>query len=326
MYAFTFSTYLGSILPFKNSYWSDKLIAGSVILFFAIINIVSVKGMGKIEDWMVYSKLVLLLFISGLLAGKGKIENFTPIIEADTTLLGILIVASITFVAFEGFQLVIHAYDEMDDPQRNIPRAIYSSILIATLLYVILAMGALATIPKATIIQDKEYALAAGAQEILGELGMFTVIFGALLATSSAISGTLFGASRLLAVIAKDGYLPKPLSHRIKGLIPNYAIITMGISSFVLILSGGLQIILEFGSITFIIVSFLMAYANFTKRNETKTHIIPAIIAMIGLFFGGVLIFYFEFTENPQQLIYILVMYLVLILGAFIYAKKNSMS
>jgi amino acid transporter len=57
LYAFTFSTYLGSILPFKNSYWSDKLIAGSVILFFAIINIVSVKGIGKIEDWMVYSKL-----------------------------------------------------------------------------------------------------------------------------------------------------------------------------------------------------------------------------------------------------------------------------
>jgi uncharacterized membrane protein YczE len=100
----------------------------------------------------------------------------------------------------------------------------------------------------------------------------------------------------------------------------------MGISSFVLILSGGLQIILEFGSITFIIVSFLMAYANFTKRNETKTYIVTAIIAMIGLFYGEILIFYFEFTENPQQLIYILVMYLVLILGAFIYAKKNSMS
>jgi len=324
LYAFTFSTYLGSILPFNNSYWSNKIIAGSIILFFAVINIVSVKGMGKIEDWMVYTKLILLLFISGLLAGKGHLENFTPIIESDTTLLSILIIASITFVAFEGFQLVIHAYDEMDEPQKNIPRAIYSSIAIATILYIILAIGALATIPKEIIVQDKEYALAAGAQAILGDFGMFIVIFGALLATSSAISGTLFGASRLIAVIAKDGFLPSKLSNRINGHIPNYAIITMSIFSFALILSGGLQIILEFGSITFIIVSFLMAYANYIKRHETKTHIFPAVIAMLGLLLGGILIFYFEFEENPLQLIYILLMYLLLILGAYIYAKKNE--
>lgn len=324
LYAYTFSTYLGSILPFNDSYWSNKLIAGSIILFFAVINIVSVKGMGKIEDWMVYTKLILLLFISGLLAGKGHLENFTPIIESDTTLLSILIIASITFVAFEGFQLVIHAYDEMDDPQKNIPRAIYSSISIATILYVVLAIGALATIPKEIIIQDKEYALAAGAQEILGDFGMFIVIFGALLATSSAISGTLFGASRLIAVIAKDGFLPSKLSNRINGHIPNYAIITMSVFSFVLILSGGLQIILEFGSITFIIVSFLMAYANYKKRHETNTHIFPAITAMLGLLIGGILIFYFEFKENPHQLVYILLMYLLLIFGAYIYAKKNK--
>ena len=227
LYAFTFSTYLGSVLPFEDSFWSNKLIAGGIIFIFAIINIVSVKGMGKLEDWMVYTKLVLLLFISALLAGKGHLENFTPLIESDTSLLNIFIIASITFVAFEGFQLVIHAYDEMETPQKNIPRAIYSSILIATLLYIILALGALATIPKEIIIQDKEYALAAGAQSILGDVGMFIVIFGALLATSSAISGTLFGASRLIAVIAKDGYLPNKLAHRENGHIPKYAIITM---------------------------------------------------------------------------------------------------
>ncbi len=324
LYAFTFSTYLGSILPFNDSYWSNKLIAGGIILLFAVINIVSVKGMGKIEDWMVYTKLILLLFISILLAGKGRIENFNPIIESDTSLLSILIISSITFVAFEGFQLVIHAYNEMHDPQKNIPLAIYSSIGIATFLYVILAIGALATIPKEIIIQDKEYALAAGAQEILGDFGMFLVIFGALLATSSAISGTLFGASRLIAVIARDGYFPRKLSHRIQGHIPNYAIITMSIFSFSLILSGGLQIILEFGSITFIIVSFLMAYANYKKRRETKTHIIPAIIAMIGLFSGGILILYFEYTENKEQLMYIFLMYMLLIFGAYFFAKRNK--
>jgi amino acid transporter len=42
-----------------------------------------------------------------------------------------LIVASLTFVAYEGFQLVIHAMDEMNNPEKNIPRAIYSAIILA---------------------------------------------------------------------------------------------------------------------------------------------------------------------------------------------------
>jgi len=324
LYSFTFSTYFCSVLPIENPFWWNKIVAAGILLLFTIINMVSVKGMGKIEDWMVYTKLIILLFISGLLAGKGDVKNFTPMLDSNSSLMGILIISAITFVAFEGFQLVIHAYNEMSNPQKNIPRAIYSAILIATTLYVVLAIGALATIPKELIIQDKEYALAAGAEQILGKVGMFAVIFGALLATSSAISGTLFGASRLMAVIATDGYLPKKLSNRIKVHIPNYAIITMSILAFVLILSGGLQIILEFGSITFIIVSFLMAYANFVKREETKTHIVPAIIAMSGLFIGGTLIFYFELTENPKQLIYIFSIYFILILGAWLYSKNKT--
>lgn len=324
LYAFTFSTYLCSLLPIKDPFWIKKIVAGGIILIFTIVNLVSVKGMGKIEDWMVYTKLIILLFISGLLAGKGDIQNFTPIIESDTSLISILIIASITFVAFEGFQLVIHAYDEMDDPQKNIPKAIYSAIIIATLLYVGLAIGTLSAIPKEAIISGKEYALAAGAKDILGNFGRLIVIFGALLATSSAISGTLFGASRLMAIIAQDGYLPNKLANRVKGHIPNYAIITMSVFSFGLILSGGLQIILEFGSITFIIVSFLMAFSNFKKRNETNTKLYPAIIAMIGLLTAGLLIFYFEYMENLKGLIYILSMYLILIVGAIIYAKKHK--
>lgn len=324
LYAFTFSTYLRSVLPIPDTIWANRAIACGILLIFSIINLVSVKGMGKIEDIMVYTKIVLLLIISGLLAANGSINNVTPVFETDSSLLTIVMVASITFVAFEGFQLVIHAYDEMDNPAKNIPRAIYGAILIATTLYVVLAIGALAAIPHELIIQDKEYALAAGAQNVLGNFGRFVVIFGALLATSSAISGTLFGASRLMAVIAADGYMPKKLSNRIKVHIPNYAIVTMSLFAFVLILSGGLQIILEFGSITFITVSFLMAFANFRKRHETKTHILPAIVAMLGLFVAGSLIFWFEYDTDPKQLIYILSLYGLLAIGAFWFARRQD--
>jgi amino acid transporter len=324
LYAYTFSSYFCSQFPSLESSLSHKVVAGGIIALFATINLISVKGMGKIEDLLVYTKIAFLLFISGIMAGKGDLHQFWPIIDASTSWSSVITVAAITFVAFEGFQLVIHAYNEMSAPQKNIPRAIYSSIFIATFLYIILAVGALAVIPKATIIADKEYALAAGAHVFLGGFGQFIVIFGALLATSSALSGTLFGASRLVAVIADDGYFPKALAHRIKVHIPQNAIIMMSLFAYALILTGGLKLILEFGSITFIIVSFLMAWANYRMRAKTKTSLLMAIAAMLGLFIAGVLIIYFEFTQDSHELFTIFGMYTVLVAGSFLYAKRQE--
>lgn len=324
LYAYTFSSYLCSILPVSQDGFTQKLLAGAIIAFFAAINILSVKGMGIIEDWMVYVKVVVLLFISIFLAIKGKHENFTPVLTEHTNWLYIFIIASVTFVSYEGFQLVIHAYKEMDKPQKKIPISIYSALAMAVVIYVVLAVGALANIPKVNIIQDKEYALAAGASKVLGTPGLFLVIFGALLATSSAISGTLFGASRLMAVIADDGYFPKLLSKRRKTYIPYAAIIVMTLFAFSLILSGGLKVILEFGSITFIAVSFLMAWVNYRKRKETKTHVIFAIIAMLGLFIAGILIFYFEYIETPKQLIYICSIYAAVILFSTLFTYRKD--
>ena len=326
LYAFTFASYFCSQIEFLDNPIWQKIVSGLIISFFAIVNLVSVKGMGKLEDILVYSKIVILLFISGLLTGKGDIQNLIPVVESQTTLTQILIVSAITFVAYEGFQLVIHAYNEMDDPQKNIPRAIYSSIGITTLLYLILSIAALSTIPKEIIIADKEYALAAGAKTYLGQFGHFIVIFGALLATSSAISGTLFGASRLMAVIANDGYFPKSLSKKIKTHIPNRAIITMSLFAFILLATGGLQIILEFGSMTFIIVSLLMAYTNYKKRIDTNSSLIITIVALVGLLLAGLLIVYFEFTENKEQFLYIIIIYILLGIGAFFYSKKTKIN
>lgn len=326
LYAFTFSSYLCSMFPADSPSWTQHVVAGGIISLFVIVNITSVKGMGKIEDLMVYTKIVILLFISGLLMGNGEVNNIQPVFSSNFSLNTLLIIASITFVAFEGFQLVIHAYEEMDAPQRNIPRAIYIAIFAATTLYIVISIGALMAIPKEDIIKDKEFALASGSSVALGQMGYLIVILGALLATSSAISGTIFGASRLMAVIATDGYFPGRLAKRIKTHIPVYAILTMGILAYVLILSGGLQTILEFGSVTFIIVSFLMAYANFKIKDKTKTKGLYAITAMLGLLGALVCIVYYEFTTEPTKMAYIFGLYGILTLCAYLYAKfvKNK--
>ena len=92
--------------------------------------------MGKIEDLMVYTKLAILIVISFVLINNSNTTLPTLIQNNDDIhILSILIVASLTFVAFEGFQLVIHAMNEMNDPKKNIPIAIYSSIVITVIIY-----------------------------------------------------------------------------------------------------------------------------------------------------------------------------------------------
>ena len=324
LYSYTFASYALSGFAIADNEWLRKLVAGAVILAFTLINVWSVKGMGKIEDIMVYTKLVILVIISFVLINNS--QTTLPVLiqnNNDTGLLSILIVASITFVAYEGFQLVINAVNEMENPERNIPRAIYSAIVLAILIYVVISLGAILAIPFEDIIQNEEYALAAGAGKVLGHWGTDLVILGALLATSSAISGTLFGASRQMSVIAKDGYLPGVLARRVNH-IPVYAIISMAGFAFFLVLAGSLETILEFGSVTFLLVSLLMAYANYKIRHLTGSSAILTIIAILGLMSGTALIFYYEFSTQHQQMYFIGGLYALLTLGSWLYSRSKA--
>ncbi|MEJ2141767.1 MAG: APC family permease [Gammaproteobacteria bacterium] len=326
LYSYTFASYAISGFAITDVEWARKAVAGAVIFVFTMINIWSVKGMGKIEDIMVYTKLVILVVISFVLINNSSATLPTLLSgNQNFDFLTILIASSITFVAYEGFQLVINAVNEMERPEKNIPRAIYSAIFLAMLIYVVISLGAILAIPFNDIIQNKEYALASGANDVLGHWGTELIIIGALLATSSALSGTVFGASRQMAVIAGDGYFPGILARRVNR-IPVNAIITMSLLAFCLVLIGSLQEILEFGSITFLFVSLLMAYANYRIRSLTDSSKLITLFSIIALALGTILILYYEARNQPQQLLFILGLYGLLSLGAWAYSitRKNK--
>lgn len=324
LYSYTFASYAISSFSFAENVWIRRLVAGGILSIFALINVWSVKGMGKIEDLMVYTKLMILAVISFVLMDNAQV-SLPQLMETgpQPTVFGILVVASVTFVAYEGFQLVINAVREMESPEKNIPRAIYSAILLAILIYVIIALGAILAIPLQDIIKNQEFALASGAEAILGPWGSRVVILGALLATMSAISGTLFGASRQLAVIAEDGYFPAALAQR-SARIPVRAILLMTSAAFGLVLIGNLRMIVEFGSITFLVVSLLMAIANFRIRRKTGSSTIIAILAISSLTIGAILIFYNEASTEPMQMLFIAALYVVLTLGSWAYSLRNK--
>jgi len=328
LYAYTFSSYSISGFEFANNDMIRKAIAILIIWLFAGINLWSVKGMGKLEDIMVYTKLLILFTISLALIyfGNTDFHTFTQILSQDfesNNTMNILIVASVTFVAYEGFQLVINAVNEMENPDLNIPRAIYTAVILVALIYFIIAMGSVLAIPVEDLIKNKEYALASGAEDIMGLWGRNLVIVGAILATSSAISGTMFGSSRQMARIADDGYLPQALTQR-KKHIPTSAIVAMAFTATLLILIGGLRLILEFGSITFLFVSLLMAIANFKIRKKTHSSTLFTVLSIFGLTIGSTLILWYEYQTKPDQMLFIMILYALLTLGAWGYAHLAS--
>ncbi len=324
LYAYTFASYAISSSSFADNEWVRKSVAAGIIGLFTLVNVWSVKGMGKIEDLMVYTKLVILVVISFVLMNNSSTS--LPVLlrdNTDTTVFDIVIVSSLTFVAYEGFELIINAVNEMKTPDKNIPRAIYTAIGLTIVIYVVIALGAILAIPFDNIVRNQEYALASGAGDILGNWGTNIVIMGALLATSSAISGTVFGSSRQMAVIAKDGYLPSLLAKRVRQ-IPVASILTMSGFAFLLVLAGNLKVILEFGSVTFLLVSLLMAYANFKIRKKTQSSTAITLLALFSLSGGTALILYYEISEQREQMYFITGIYILLTLGSYFFSKIRA--
>lgn len=98
----------------------------------------------------------------------------------------------------------------------------------------------------------------------------------------------------------------------------------MAVMASILVLVGGLELILEFGSITFLLVSLLMAIANHHIGTKTNSSKFITSLSILGLGMGGLLILYYEFKNEWEQMLAIIILYLVLAFGAWIYSKKAA--
>lgn len=184
-------------------------------------------------------------------------------------------------MAFEGFQLITNAVTKTRDPQRNIPRGIYGSIGIVTVLYVLIALVAVGNLDQAGIHAAEEYALAAVAQPVLGTLGVVMVDIAAMLATASAINATIFGASRIAYEMGNDKLAPRPFARLTRSRIPAAGMIAIVALSLLLSVFGGLELIASFSSLTFLLVSLGVCVANYKLKDQTHTAQVPVLLGMV---------------------------------------------
>jgi amino acid transporter len=309
LYAFTFGAYSADLIGFTNNGLVRLLLSASVLLVFFGINLAGARTTGTAEDIVVYVKIAILALFAGagLIASRDSVS--LPTFDQGTG--SVFMAAAIIFVAYEGFQLVTNAVQETEDPKRNVPRGVYSSIIIVTTIYVVLAYIAVISLPIDQLVAAKEYALAAVAKPILGEAGTLLVSLAALLATSSAINGTVFGASRMMADMGADDSMPAIVTRRNRGNAPYVALgILTGLAT-ALTVFGSLDVIASFSSMTFLLVSLLVSIANLRLRTTTGSRpwiVIPGIALMATTI---ILLITYLIQNDPATLGFIVLLYVV---------------
>ncbi|MEX1996987.1 MAG: amino acid permease, partial [Nitrosopumilaceae archaeon] len=149
LYAVAFGSFFGHLLTLvgvPSEYVGvplEKIIAVLVIVLFTYINVKGVSDTGKIGNAITFSQLVIIfvLIVAGLYAmtftnpsWSTNFENFFP-----NGSIGLIIAMGLTFIAFEGYEIIVQTGEEVKNPKKNIPRAIFISLGVVVTLYIIFA-------------------------------------------------------------------------------------------------------------------------------------------------------------------------------------------
>jgi amino acid transporter len=276
LYAYTFGSYGAAMLGVSDGGLARTLLAFAILTLFLLINLRGVRETGVSEDFIVFFKVAIMMTLGVIGLFYIQPGHFHPLFDKGIT--SVFLSGALVFVAFEGFQLITNAVVETDDPERNTPLSIYLSIVIVTLIYITLAVSVMGILSAEEIRISREYAIAEALRPIFGRWGFVLASLAALLATSSAINGTLFGASRMLADIARDGILPVVLARRNRKMIPYYSLLLMYLMASLFVLFGALESIVAFSSMTFLLVSLAVGIANLKLHRETGSH--PGVVLL----------------------------------------------
>ncbi|MBL4590332.1 MAG: amino acid permease [Phycisphaerales bacterium] len=323
LYAFTFGAYGADLLGSDNDPMVRLVLSTGVLLFFMVVNLRGVKSSGRTEDLIVYTKIILLAFFAFAGMRSVKSDHLFPVF--DTGVSSVFIAGAMVFVAFEGFQLITNAITEIDDPDKNVPRGIYGSIIITTLIYLSVAFVAIGSPTAAELIAAEEYALAVAAEPALGNAGRVLVGVAALLATSSAINATVFGASRMLSQMASERIVPKAFSFRSRvGHAPVVGVITMTALGIAFTTMNSLGTIASFSSLTFLLVSLGVGIANYRLRAITRANptIVLCGIMVVALTIG--LLLSYMWSHDRSTLASIGLIYGVVFVAESAFSKRLS--
>ncbi len=323
LYAYTFGVY-GAAMFGQNAHGQamHHLLESLVLLFFLGINLYGIKAAGKSEDVIVMVKVLILSLFAVIGLFYVRADHILPVFNLGTT--GVLTGAALIFVAYEGFELIPNALNEMENPHRDLGRGIFISIAITTVIYIIVSLVAVGNLMPEEISRYKEYALAVAARPFLCKAGAMLVSLGALLSTASAINATLFGTARLGMVMAQESELPQVFSHKERTKdIPYVSLLFITATTLLFVNTTDLTIISSFASSIFLLVFAAINVSAIRLRKRISMNLfVPLAGALLSLASWAILCVYL-FRRDLRGLVWIGALYLCVIVAELFFSERK---
>ncbi|MFB6617784.1 amino acid permease [Streptomyces sp. NPDC085524] len=178
-----------------------------VVLLSMVFLMRGAKESATVNSIMVGVKIVTLLLFIGIGVMGIKAGNYTPLAPLGMT--GIAAGASTLFFSYIGFDAASTAGEEAKNPKKDLPRAIMLSLAIVTVLYVLVAFVAVGAMPWQDF-EGTEAALAQIMTDVTGNSVWGVVLAaGAIVAIFSVVFAVLYGQTRILFAMSRDGLVPK---------------------------------------------------------------------------------------------------------------------
>jgi amino acid transporter len=299
LYAVAFASYAQTFFHGNHALWLKHVLISTAIILPLLINLLSASFVSRSETVIVLIKVILLILIIVSGVFYVDVDRLSPTQWGSS--FSIIVAGMIIFVAYEGFELIANAAEDIKDPVTNLPRAFYGSVLIVIVLYVLIALITVGTVPESQLLIAKDYALAVAAKPALGQLGFTIVAVAALLATFSAINATIYGNARLGFIIAKEGELPAILNQERRN-IPEMGVIITAALSLVLANSIDLTEIAIIGSASFLLIFFLVNISAYKLAKKIEANRIVILLACLASGAALATLLFHTYSSNARAI------------------------
>ncbi|MFB6092487.1 MAG: APC family permease [Haloquadratum sp.] len=200
------------------------------VLALVAVNAISTAASGTVETVFTATKVTILLVfvVFGFLSASGggetsfTFQNFRPLFPGERSVTSILPAMGLTFIAFEGYDLITTVTEEVENPRENIPKAIFLSLIATLVVYALVVTVAIGTLGAAGLAAAGEAGIAAAATSFMPtglpiiRNGGAVIVFGAVFSTITALNAVVIASSRVAFSMGRDGLLPSvgDLHHR----------------------------------------------------------------------------------------------------------------
>jgi len=276
MVAVSFGSYASSMMAGGNAAWA-KVFAALIIAVMTAVNIVGSKLVAGAQTIIVYIVLGILIVFAVVTLANMHPELLAP--SGYPPLRHIISSVALTFFAFLGFGIITFTAKDLAEPSRQLPRAMYLALGIATVIYLAIALGVFGTLTVEKVISSGGTALAVAAEPALGRAGYWLMSVTALFATAGATNAGLYPAAGLSERLAETGQFPPLMARKAGGRASAGLLIEAG-SCLVLALVFKLEAIASIGSAVALLIFTLITVAHLRVRSETGASVVMLWLAI----------------------------------------------